>query len=96
MLHFEKLFVKFRLLLKRRIEWKELLMHVYDIAVSSNNVVSKELAVAIEDYEGSYNLTADGKKLAEGDKLPAQSELAETLKVSLEHWLVDCGPPGTF
>ena len=71
-------------------------MHVYDIAASSNNVVSKELAVAVENYEGSYNLTADGKKLAEGDKLPAQSELAETLKVSLEQRLVDCGPRGTF
>ena len=75
-------------------------MHVYDVATSSSNVVSKELAVAIESYKGSYNLTADGKKLAEGDKLPVQNELAETLKVSLKQGLAGlrakCGARGTL
>ena len=57
-------------------------MHAHEMAASSNNIVSKELAGAIESYKGSYKVTDDGSKLVEGDKLPPQAELAETLKVN--------------
>jgi len=63
-----------------RLDWSELVMHAHEMAASSNNIVSKELAGAIESYKGSYKVADDGSKLVEGDKLPPQAELAETLK----------------